>query len=263
MKKFLVVYCEVFTEVFQLLFFKVFSVAGRNEIKSFHLDHLTTNIEEKPWYSTKQISEFIEDETNLDIIECKVKDGNVALVEILVINLLVKKFNPQAFFEIGTFDGRTTLNVAKNSSPSCKIYTLDLPKSRIDSTQLEVHSWERTYIDKEISGERFSSITPNNDTHKITQLYGDSANFDFKPFAGKIDFAFIDGSHAYDYVISDTKNMLKIMEGTKGVILWHDFHDDAWHAEVIRALGDMRAEYKCLENVCRIAGTSLAILELS
>ena len=43
---------------------------------------------------------------------------------------------------------------------------------------------------------------------RITQHLGDSATFDYKPFAGAIDLVFVDGAHTYDYVRADSKNAL-------------------------------------------------------
>ena len=100
-------------------------------------------------------------------------------------------------------------------------------------------------------------------TNKISQLYGDSATFDYSPYQGKVDFAFIDGSHSYDYVVSDTRNVLKIMNHHKGAILCHDFSEDVWEGNVVQALLDMSVEFTCLKQLCRIAETSLAFLRLS
>ena len=45
---------------------------------------------------------------------------------------------------------------------------------------------------------------------QITQLYGDSANFDFSPYAGRMGLVFVDGSHSYDYVLQDTASALRL-----------------------------------------------------
>ncbi len=50
-------------------------------------------------------------------------DGNVSDFEIGVINRLVKYNNPKTLFEIGTFDGRTTLNMAAHSGGDALVYT--------------------------------------------------------------------------------------------------------------------------------------------
>lgn len=61
---------------------------------------------------------------------------------------------------------------------------------------------------------------------------------------------FVDGSHAYDYVMSDTREAIQMV--TKGgVIIWHDY--GIWEG-VTRALEEIENKYKIgLKN---IGGTS-------
>ena len=73
------------------------------------------------------ISELAPEDLPIQIRSPVEADGNISLVEIAVISKLIRSRNPAVIFEIGTFDGRTTLNMAANSSPDAKIYTLDLP----------------------------------------------------------------------------------------------------------------------------------------
>src|SRR6185436_7400551 len=126
---------------------------------------------------------------------------------------------PQVLFEIGTFDGRTTMNMAANSPAEAHVYTLDLPAAQVENTAFRLELNEDAYVKKPVSGGRFIGSHLN---RKITQLFGDSGTFDFSPFAGRVDFMFVDGSHSYEYVLSDTRNVLKMVkEG--GIILWHDY----------------------------------------
>jgi hypothetical protein len=74
--------------------------------------------------------------------------------------------------------------MATNSPDGGRVYTLDLPQDQIDRTGLQIDEEDRKYIDKVRSGERFIG-TPV--AHEFTQLYGDSATFDFAPYVGKID----------------------------------------------------------------------------
>src|ERR1039457_6271518 len=113
--------------------------------------------------------------------------GNVTGLELVLISSFVHRTSPKNCFEIGTFDGRTTLNMALNSPPDGHVFTLDLPVSKIDSTQLPIDSWEKAWINKEQSGARFVAHIVSK---KITQLYGDSAAFDFSPYFGKMDLIF-------------------------------------------------------------------------
>ena len=136
------------------------------------------------------ISELAPEDLPIQIRDPVEADGNISLVEISVISKLIRSRNPAVIFEIGTFDGRTTLNMAANSPPDAKIYTLDLPSQ--SRTELPIDPGEEKYIDKETSGTRFigTDCEP-----KITQLYGDSAAFDFSPYVDKVDTVFVDGAH--------------------------------------------------------------------
>ena len=109
----------------------------------------------------------------------KHQHGDMPLGHLCLIASLVKKQNPQALFEIGTFEGRTTFNMALNSGPDATIYTLDLPPAMLNQTRLEIEGAERKYIDKPGSGSKFLSLDPNQfpEKNKIVQLYGDSAGF--------------------------------------------------------------------------------------
>jgi hypothetical protein len=55
-------------------------------------------------------------------------NGNIRISELGVINAIAAgRENGTNIFEIGTFDGRTSLNISFSAPVDCKIYTLDLP----------------------------------------------------------------------------------------------------------------------------------------
>jgi predicted O-methyltransferase YrrM len=142
--------------------------------------------------------------------------------------------NPKTIFEIGTLRGYTALHLAMNTSPDCRIFTLDLPKSELPrgdpskdnspkdakvKVRLRTTLMDDLHSQMEV-GEYYFRGTPHAD--RIELLFGDSAVFDFSPHHGKIDLFFIDGAHSYDYVRSDTENALQCVR-PGGVIAWHDF----------------------------------------
>ena len=57
---------------------------------------------------------------------------------------------------------------------------------------------------------------------KVQQLFGDSKAFDETPYVSACDLIFVDGSHAYSYVLSDSRKALRMVK-PGGVILWHDY----------------------------------------
>ena len=147
-------------------------------------------------------------------------DGNVTLLELLAIVRLVRMRAPRRLMELGTFDGRTTLNLAANSPPGAEVFTLDLPQTDLHNAQLPLAAGETHYIKKDESGARYHGTDCEG---KITQIRGDSATFDFSPYFQTVDFVFIDASHSYEYVLNDSRVALKLMRPSGGVILWHDY----------------------------------------
>jgi predicted O-methyltransferase YrrM len=184
------------------------------------------------------------------------QDGNISPYELECICSIVKYAQPKRIFEIGTFNGKTSLNMAANSSPDSHVYTLDLPKSEITKTKLRIKSGERAFIDKEQSGTQFIG-TPYE--KMITQIYSDSAKYDYSILANTIDLVFIDGSHAYEYVVNDTEAALKLLRNGKGIILWHDY---GW-AEVIKALNEYYKNDTRFKNMINIKDTSIVILQIN
>jgi len=71
-----------------------------------------------------------------------------------------------------------------------------------------------------------------------------------------LDLAFIDGSHAYDYVKSDTERLLPLLD-SKAIVIWHDYCRD-WPG-VVDHLNDMGR----LMPLKHITGTSLVYLDRS
>ncbi|HMC56268.1 MAG TPA: hypothetical protein VKH19_13890, partial [Gemmatimonadaceae bacterium] len=54
-------------------------------------------------------------------------EGNVSLLELLVLCRVVRERAPVQLFEIGTFDGRSTAALAANAPAGAVVNTLDLP----------------------------------------------------------------------------------------------------------------------------------------
>jgi len=189
-----------------------------------------------------------------ELIETEHLNGNVSLEELRCISKIVKFHQPKSIFEIGTFDGRTTMNMALNARDS-ELFTLDLPQKESYRTKFRIKKGDLTFIDKEVSGKRFIGTELEK---RITQIYADSAKFDYSPYNDKIDLVFVDGSHTYEYVISDTEKALKLLKDGKGVIIWHDY---GWR-EVVTALNEFYINDINFKEIKNIANTSLAYLHL-
>ena len=158
--------------------------------------------------------------------------GEISLSESIVIAYLVKKFTPEYIFEIGTFRGRTTATMALNTNGRLKnIYTLDVLVPPDD-----LYGEDQDYCNPENVGEVYRNAVDAKSKKKmksITQLWGDSREFDFTPYHGKMDMVFVDGGHSYDVCISDVRNAQQ-MVSDEGIILIHDFA--MWKPDVMNAV---------------------------
>jgi predicted O-methyltransferase YrrM len=179
-------------------------------------------------------------------------NGNVKLRELGVLSAFAAECEDgTTLFEIGTFDGRTALNLALNSPAGCEVVTLDLPpdsETRFSLDPRDVHM-----VQKPRSGARYDKhreACPEV-VNRIRQLFGDSAELDPAPYEQRCSLVFVDGSHAYDYVVSDTVNALRLIRAG-GVIVWHDY--GVWEG-VTRGLEEIEESQRL--GLQHIEGTSL------
>jgi len=193
---------------------------------------------------------IIDPKRRVTLDEIDEQDGNVSTNELLIICEIVKKHKPDYIFEIGTFDGRTTLNMALNAKEKARIFSLDLPRNM--KPKHEFVQGEELFVNKKEPGQRFKK---RKESKKIMQLHGDSTSFNFSPYKNMIDLIFIDGSHAYPTVLKDSLNAEKMLV-KKGIAIWHDY--GGWDG-VTRALNKIYQETKFGKNMRHIEGTSLVI----
>ncbi|MFA6564735.1 MAG: class I SAM-dependent methyltransferase [Verrucomicrobiia bacterium] len=204
---------------------------------------------------TIHVNSLLTSEQSVCLTEAEEVYGNVSTLELALINSFVRRLGPKAIFEIGTFDGRTTLNMAANAPTDCRLFTLDLPADQTETAALRLDEWDRHYILKSESGSRFKGHPLS---QRIVQLLGDSATFNYTPFLGQMDMVFVDGSHSYEYVLSDSRIAFQLLRRC-GIIIWHDYGCDC--LGVTLALNELFAsggEFKALRH---IRGTRLAYLE--
>jgi hypothetical protein len=129
-------------------------------------------------------------------------------VDLVSLCLICRLIKPKVVFEIGTLRGSSALHFALNTPEESVIYTLDLPTSQAAQPKLPTTLTDDFHIATyRAPGALCFENTPV--APRIKRLFGDSAEFDFSEFHGKVDFFFIDGAHSYDYVKSDTLNALQ------------------------------------------------------
>jgi predicted O-methyltransferase YrrM len=153
---------------------------------------------------------------------------------------------PERIFEIGTFDGATTLLLAR-MVPNAQIYTLDLPPEVADGGN------KLALARVNGAGSRFRDAP---EADRITQLYGDSREFDFSPYYGKMDLVVVDGSHEADCVTADTESALRMVT-PEGLVVWDDYAPGWPH--VVKAV-DGAAERHDL-FVVRLLNTEIALYD--
>lgn len=200
-------------------------------------------------------------DTLVSLTDCHGRSGNVTLPELVAIASLVRARAPRTLLEIGTFDGNTTLQMAANAPVDARVFTLDLPPAENGARQIdpqdEAYITDRDKLQRKYARSAFAA--------KVTQWLGDSATFDF---AGALadslrttdvpsfDFVFVDGSHSYDYVRSDTERILPLL-APGATVLWHDY-TPGWPG-VIRWLDELSRRLP----LRRIAGTTLVVHEVA
>jgi predicted O-methyltransferase YrrM len=134
---------------------------------------------------------------------------------------LASQRKPRTIFEIGTFDGSTTLLLAR-AAPEAQIFTLDLPP---DSPVVSQSGTSERLADMGSWGVRFRERP---EAGRITQLFGDSREYDFSPYYGKVDLVVVDGGHTAECVIPDSENALR-MVAPGGIVVWDDY-EEGWPA---------------------------------
>ena len=189
------------------------------------------------------------------------KSGNITFIEQTALMLYVQFMYPNVIFEIGTFSGKTAINLQRNHDIS-EIYTMDIPPdSDLSQTELEQ---KQNYKDVDELGYVGEEKLFDEDDPYIHQIWCDSAKFKPGKFKNNIDMMFIDGSHSYEYAKSDTYLALRMVKNG-GVIFWHDFgygHNSGWPG-----VDQWLEEFNCIQyqegkirTIYAIQGTSLAFM---
>lgn len=170
--------------------------------------------------------------------------ASISLLEFNALILLLKRANSKRIFEFGTFKGISITQLALNLPDDSEICTLDLPDEQLNTT------FSTDPEDAAIAVETGKgSLVPAQLRPRIQFLKSDSAKFDESPFAGKMDFVFVDGAHNFEYVKNDSEKGWRMLR-SGGIITWHDCrHQDPG---VVRYL--LQSPFK----PARITGTTVA-----
>jgi predicted O-methyltransferase YrrM len=161
--------------------------------------------------------------------------GTIRPIEAQVLAALVAHLKPRTVFEMGTYTGFSTLHLIENAPLDTVIYTLDLPQDKSDIVlKNDLHEAHRDIKNINLNERRYFHVKEARG--RVIELFGDSMTFDFSPYYGKVDLAFIDANHSYLYVKSDTENALRMLSD-RGVVLWHDY--DFIHPGVFKLINEL------------------------
>jgi predicted O-methyltransferase YrrM len=160
----------------------------------------------------------------------------------------------RTFFEIGTATGKTTYLLARNSPPDARVYTITLSPDDVESyAGGSGDSSRAARVARQESAFTSFLYTGSAVEHKVTQLFGDSKALDTTPYRGRCDLIFVDGSHAYSYVLSDTARAMEML-APGGIIIWHDYRPHRRQdRDVVRALGEVARSH----DLVRLSRTSM------
>jgi predicted O-methyltransferase YrrM len=202
------------------------------------------------------VAAVIGDSSEVRLTSLESVDGNVTDRELVVLSGIVRASKAKSIFEFGTFDGRTTRNLAANTPDGGSVWTIDLPQSSMTDLAVPIDRQEQKYVAKLRSGDRYRG-TP--EEGRIVQLFGDSGTYDFSRLFGSFDFVFVDASHAYQYVINDSLVAIQLLAPRGGIIAWHDY--GRWDG-VTKALNDLQRNHPDFRDLVKVKGTTLAVLKV-
>jgi predicted O-methyltransferase YrrM len=180
-----------------------------------------------------------------------VVDGGTSDAEAWILAVLAKR--ARMLFEFGTCTGKTAYLWARNSPPDARVVTVTLAPDHVseyrreatdDPVDIEFALKESSHTDFLYSD---SPVAP-----KVEQLFADSKALDVSPWAGRCDLVFVDGSHAYSYVVSDSAKALELV-APGGLVLWHDYAGPRHASGVYRALNELAQRLPLV----RLEGTTL------
>jgi predicted O-methyltransferase YrrM len=180
--------------------------------------------------------------------------GDSGVGKLALVSGLAKAYGAKRILEIGTASGFMARHLAINCGSDSRVWTVDLPEQEADATRFELLKVDRDVVRKGSRGTPPAGwyAADAEERNQISQIFCDSARFDFSGVELPLDFAFIDGAHNYEYVILDSINVLLRMR-PGGLVVWDDYQH-FWPG-LMRAIG----EISTILPVSRLAGTAQAV----
>jgi len=175
--------------------------------------------------------------------------GGTSDTEAWILAVLAR--DARRLFEFGTCTGKTAYLWARNQPSGGSVTTLTLAPDQAVAVRSEPGD-DPVAIAYAREESRFSRFlyTGTEVEDRVEQLYGDSKVFDAEPYSGTCDLVFVDGSHAYSYVVSDSAKA-RLMVRPGGLVLWHDYSPHC--PGVFRALNELAKQLPLVH----VTGTTL------
>ncbi len=196
---------------------------------------LNTFQELKKLYSWNEDPEMNHDfifdfEHEEDVNERRIRDAEVQ-------GTILINTKPSIVLEIGTSYGKGTAHLADNAKKA-EIYTVNIPPEELMDGSGGIH------ITHSLSKDEIGHYYIERGYKNINQIYENTKDWD--PDIGHIDVAFIDGCHDREFVVNDTKKIIKNMS-SGSFIMWHDFNPDLynshnWIKQVMLGIEDLYKE---------------------
>jgi len=169
-------------------------------------------------------------------------------VDMLYVCAMARHRHARYIFEFGTYLGRTTYHLALG--PDVKqVFTLDLEPNVTYPAGLKLGAAVQAVHQRDLQGCFFRG---KKQAGLITQLHGDSRTFDYTPYVGRVDFAFVDGGHSYELIANDTDRAFSMLK-KGGAVVWHDF------APKGRDVVAFAREFSTVRSLFWIENTSLLV----
>jgi len=160
------------------------------------------------------------------------KWGDLTLERSLIFLCSLAKRGHTPIVEFGTFRGRTTYNLALNSTG--EITTIDIGHELGKAIDVGVNIEKHEYA-THTTGELFLSGPPEI-RDRIKQMRGDSTKLDYSHLYGKAGMVIVDGGHSYEVCKSDSEHALRMVK-PGGVIIWDDY--GSFWPGVVQALDEL------------------------
>lgn len=175
--------------------------------------------------------------------------SNMDPLEQYMLAALAAITRPKRIFEIGTFDGATTLLLSR-AAPDAEVFTIDLPPEVSYAADMQAEEANAA------KGSVGSKLRDSGESRRVTQLFGDSPVFDFSPWYGSADLVLVDAGHSYQNAASDSATARSLVS-PQGLIVWDDY--TAGWPGVVQAVDEL----PILDDIVRPRGTALAIYDPS